>query len=89
MVSSDKHCQNMLENEVTNNRSKHKNFSKSCCDNGGACGSDCHIAVTISLFMSPVVYSTALLSAMTFESFSSPLLVRELMPPSRPPLLLS
>ena len=88
MASSEKHCQYMMDSVPVDDRVEHKTLAKSCCDDGGACSVDCHSAVSISLFMQDADYSTALLSSVTFDAISSALLVRELIPPSRPPLSL-
>jgi len=63
--------------------------AKNCCGNNNACMSDCHFAMSASLFMQRAEYSPAFLNADTFDYDSSALLVRELNPPSRPPLSLN
>jgi hypothetical protein len=62
--------------------------AKNCCNGNGACMSDCHFAISASLFIQNADYSPALLNTDIFDSVSSTLLVRELNPPSRPPLSL-
>ena len=62
--------------------------AKSCCDNGGACMSDCHFAMSASLFIKLAEYTSALRHTDTFDVISGALLLRELSPPSRPPLSL-
>jgi len=86
---SAKHCLNMMDGATVDDRvESQNNYSmKSCCDDG-ACSSDCHVAAFVSLLMQAVDYSPTLLKAATFNMISSTLLVRELIPPSRPPLSL-
>jgi len=62
--------------------------AKNCCGDKGACKSDCHIAISTSLFMQRVDYAPLLINTDTINNISSTLLVRELSPPSRPPLAL-
>ena len=85
---SAKHCQDMMDHAPTDERVEYQTMTKSCCDDGGACSVDCHSAVSVSLFMQDADYSSALLNSVTFDIISSALLVRELIPPSRPPLSL-
>lgn len=85
---SAKHCHDMMDNAPADERVEYQTMTKSCCDDGGACSVDCHSAVSISLFMQDADYSSALLNSVTFDIISSALLVRELIPPSRPPLSL-
>jgi len=83
-----KYCQDMMNSASLDERVEYQTMTKSCCDDGGACSVDCHSAVSISLFMQDADYSSALLNSVTFDNISSALLVRELIPPSRPPLSL-
>ncbi len=87
-ASSAKHCQYMMDSAPADERVEYQTLAKSCCDDGGACSIDCHSAVSISLLMHDADYSAALLSSVTLDTISSALLVRELIPPSRPPLSL-
>jgi len=85
---SAQHCQYMMDSAPADERVEYQVLAKSCCDDDGACSVDCHSVVSISLFMQDADYSSALLSSVTFDNISSALLVRELIPPSRPPLSL-
>jgi hypothetical protein len=60
--------------------------SKDCCGNSNTCLSDCHFAISVSMFLQTVDYSPLLLNADIFENVSITPLVRELSPPSKPPL---
>ena len=62
--------------------------TKSCCSTNSACMSDCHFAISASLLIQTAEYSPVLLVIDTFDNVSSSLIVRELSPPSRPPLSL-
>jgi len=86
--SSSAHCQHMLNSAVTNDKVNHRvdHAAKSCCSDGGPCSSSCHFSITASLFMRGADYSPVLLNSATFENVSTALIVRELNPPSRPPL---
>jgi len=62
--------------------------AKSCCNDDGVCNSDCHFALSVSLSMQRADFSPVFLTTDIFENVSNALLVRELTPPSRPPLFL-
>ncbi|MFV2004683.1 MAG: hypothetical protein ACC650_05715 [Gammaproteobacteria bacterium] len=93
---SAKHCQHGIGNDSMSNASVlevQDDFqigkqTKSCCSSNSACMSGCHFAISASLFIQPADYSPALLVIDTFDNVSSLLIVRELSPPSRPPLSL-
>ncbi len=90
-VQIDKLQINKLQVNSTSNYpedSKTVSHVKNCCGNKGACISDCHVAIAVSLLTPTVDYSPLLINTDTFHSISSALLVRELSPPSRPPLAL-
>ena len=72
------------------NPTKYQNIlqAKSCCSDSDACQSNCQFALSASLFLQHVEYLPALFSEAAFEAASHAVLVRELTPPSRPPLLL-
>ena len=61
---------------------------KGCCSNGGACMSDCHFAMSASLLVTDSGYAPVLLATAVIATISNALVVRELSPPSRPPLTL-
>lgn len=86
--SSTEHCQHMLGNVKVSDRVDHPidHAAKSCCSDDGPCSTSCHFSVTASLFMQQAGYSPALLNSDTFDNVSCALIVRELNPPSRPPL---
>ena len=64
------------------------NMLKSCCNDSGAYKSDCHSAITASLFMQRTQFSPVLINTDVLENTTHTLIVRALSPPSRPPLLL-
>ncbi len=78
----------MLDSATANDRVNLQvnHAAKSCCSDDGPCNSSCHFSITASLFIQRADYSPALLNSDTFDIISSVLLVRELSPPSRPPL---
>ncbi len=82
------HCQHMQGKAAATDRASYQvdHAAQNCCTDDGPCNSSCHFSVTASLFMQCADYSPALLNSDTFENISSTLLVRELNPPSRPPL---
>jgi len=61
---------------------------KNCCNGDAPCSSSCHFAISASLFLQAADYSPSFINTDTFAIISSALLVRELSPPSRPPLSL-
>ena len=61
-------------------------LSKDCCGNSNTCLSDCHFAISVSMFLQAVDYSPLLLNTDVFENVSITPLVRELSPLSNPPL---
>lgn len=61
-------------------------LSKDCCGNSNTCLSDCHFAISVSMFLQAVDYSPLLLITNVFENVSITPLVRELSPLSKPPL---
>lgn len=60
--------------------------AKNCCGGDGACKGDCHFAVSASLLIHVADYSPTLLVTDIFDTTSSALILRETIPPSRPPL---
>lgn len=88
VVSSSAHCQHMPGSVASNDDVSYqlKHVAKSCCSDDGPCNSSCHFSITASLFMQHADYSPTLLNSDTLDVISSALLVRELNPPSRPPL---
>lgn len=89
-VLSVEHCQHMMDSTQVDDRTAYQleYVAKSCCNDNGPCKSNCHFAMSVSLFMQHAGFSFALLNVATFDAISSTLLVRELSPPSRPPLSL-
>jgi hypothetical protein len=85
-----KHCVKMMDGSSADARNEYQNdqTAQSCCGDDGACKGDCHFAVSASLLMQGADYSPVFLGTATFDMISSALLVRELIPPSRPPLSL-
>ena len=86
------HCQHMqkmaADNAETEVVSDSDHLMKRCCDSNSACSADCHFSITLSLFLPRADYSPVLLGTGIFENISTTPIVRELAPPSRPPLSL-
>jgi len=95
VVLSAAHCLYMTDSASADDRIDYQSnnqidhTAKNCCSSDdGACNSECHFAVSASLFMQRADYSPVLLATVIIENVSTALLVRELNPPSRPPLSL-
>lgn len=90
MVSpTTEHCQHMsVDAPVDDSVYPVSHTVKSCCNGDAPCSSSCHFAISASLFLQAADYSPALINTDTFAIISNALLVRELSPPSRPPLSL-
>ncbi len=84
------HCVIQAESVSTEIRieSQGTHTANNCCNDDGACKSDCHFALSASLFIQHTDYSPALLNAHIIDNISNALLIRVLNPPSRPPLFL-
>jgi len=59
-----------------------------CCHDDGACKSDCHFTMSVSLPIYQGEYTAVLFGTETLDADSTILVVRELNPPFRPPLSL-
>jgi hypothetical protein len=88
VMASAEHRQHMMDSAIIDDRDSHQvdHMMKSCCDDDAPCKSHCHFSLSASLFLQRADYSPALLNAVTYDMISSALIVRELCPPSRPPL---
>ncbi len=75
------------DKQLSDDSASHKNTVQvtSCCSDD-SCKSNCHFAVSASLFIQNSEYLPMLFSTDVFETSVTTLLVRELSPPSRPPL---
>ena len=89
VTSSVMHGMNMLDSaSVDDGEYQNGQTVKSCCGDAAACKGDCHFAVSASLLLHAADYSPTLLATVTFDTISSAVLMREIIPPSRPPLFL-
>ncbi len=84
------HGMNMLDSTSADDDNEYQSnqTAKNCCNGDGACKGDCHLAVSVSLLIHAADYSPTLLASGTFDTISSAVLMREQIPPSRPPLFL-
>ena len=78
------HASHDMSSMTQNDANQH-----SCCDQGDSCISNCDMGVSVSLFIQTSAYSPLLLNVAEAENISSAPIIRELTPPSRPPLKLS
>ena len=69
--------------------SEHADASVQCCCCDSDCASNCGIGVTVSLIIQASDYSPVFLSTSRIQGYISPLLLRTLSPPSRPPATIS
>ncbi len=90
VAMSAEHCQQQIDLSTVEDPVEYQgnHMVKSCCNDDGACKSDCHFAITASLFMQQTQFSPALINTDVLENITNTLLVRALTPPSRPPLSL-
>jgi hypothetical protein len=69
--------------------SEHADASVQCCCCDSDCASNCGIGVTVSLIIQASDYSPVFVSTSRVQGYISPLLLRTLSPPSRPPATIS
>lgn len=76
-------------NKQTSENQKSVTNHQCCCCDGDNCAASCDMGMTVSLVMQESSYTPVFIAVTQTTKTSSPLLIRALTPPSRPPATFS